>query len=266
MNERAQKKVDVQERRRVRYARAVAVLLDDRKVGGAAAGFEEAVSNGLAAIVCHEWPGSERGRRGIKSPAQLLEVVRTHSRHLGGDRYEVPARDGLGPTVIDVGTLRRGISATQAVRHARPAPDEEEVVTDAAVEALAALDAHPALSWLSYVQADKLDQVAERTDWDARSYASTYWDRLSEDERERRTTRDYVEDQLPADPKERYSTPDPEPCDVCGNDTFIPDGWDVFGGTNGGGVCLACSYVKSEEIAYQDAIMEKMEYEMGKDD
>ncbi len=267
MPESADAKVDVQQRRRIRYARAVAVLLEDRESGGAAAGFDEALSNGLAAIVADEWPGSERRSRGVKSAAELLQVVRQGARDLGGDRYEIPARDVVGPTTIDVGALERAISATQAVRHARSADsDEDEVLKDEAVEALEALDTHPALRWLLYVRADRLDQVAERNDWDARAQASTYWDRLSDDEKERRATEEYVEDQLPADPEERSSMPDPEPCDVCGNEAFLPDGWDVFGGTHEGGVCLACAYVKSEAIAYQDAVMEKIEYEMGKND
>ncbi|MHC3454945.1 hypothetical protein [Streptomyces prasinus] len=89
--------------------------------------FDDALSNGLAAIVAYEWPGEEQGRRGrVESARALLEVIEEHMPATDGivlllDGQPVPklpqadtdtssrARDLSSHTRVDVNTLLDGI-------------------------------------------------------------------------------------------------------------------------------------------------------------
>ncbi|MEU9059172.1 hypothetical protein AB0D13_09915 [Streptomyces sp. NPDC048430] len=67
------------------YARCAAILGADHSAAGAAAVFDQALSNGLAAIVERAWPGEEWKREGLlKSAAELLDVVARSAEPAGG--------------------------------------------------------------------------------------------------------------------------------------------------------------------------------------
>jgi hypothetical protein len=71
-------------------------------------------------------------------------------------------------------------------------------------------------------------------------------------------------DALPLDPEERV--PEPERCDGCMRPTFLPEGWDDFGGTSSPGTCLACGYQRSADDAYDKAVTREMRRMMDRDD
>jgi hypothetical protein len=121
--------------------------------------FDQALSNGLAAIVASEWPGEELDRSGrVLAASALLKVI---EEHLGatdgvvllpdeGSALHIPQGDTASlfqtphlssHTRIDVRTLQNGIDATQKARHGRGAG----ALQRRHVEALLALDGHRSL-------------------------------------------------------------------------------------------------------------------------
>jgi hypothetical protein len=62
--------------------------------------------------------------------------------------------------------------------------------------------------------------------------------------------------ELPFDPGDGVMFPDPEDCDECWRPTFLPTGWDMFGGTNTAGQCIACGYTRTDSEAIDRAIEE----------
>jgi hypothetical protein len=134
------------------------------------------------------------------------------------------------------------------------------------LEAVAILDRHPALYVLEGAKSDDSWLRARRYNWEQMEHAQEYWDALSDDERTRRAAPDYAESHLPADPKERSITPDPQECPVCETQGLLAPRWDDYGGENAPGICVACSYVRSEAFADHAAFADWLEYQMNKDD
>jgi hypothetical protein len=52
-----------------------------------------------------------------------------------------------------------------------------------------------------------------------------------------------------ARPKEREFYPNPQDCDECRRETFLPEGWDDYGGTDSPGMCVACGYMRDAATA-----------------
>ena len=75
--------------------------------------------------------------------------------------------------------------------------------------------------------------------------------------------RERAEDELPFDLKDRLDTPDPEVCDQCGRETFLRQGWDLFGGDDAEGFCMACGYELSPDEAYERAISRRLKEHMN---
>ena len=177
--------------------------------------FDAALTNGLLAIVAEEWPGKEASPKGDRMlPASELLAV----------------IDGAGSLpMVDVPVLREGLDLTQPFRHGR-ADDEFAIIGHAHVGAVAALDEHHALRFLKTARGLSLDECVVRA----------FTER--------------AEEELPFDPKDRLDTPDPDYCDECFRLTFLRSGWDMFGGDNTGGFCVACGYELSEDDAYERAV------------
>jgi hypothetical protein len=177
--------------------------------------FDAALTNGLLAIVADEWPSSETRKDGqLKSARELLAVLDAH---------------GCPFPYVDVPVLRDGLDVSQPIRHGR-AHDEFAVVLLSHIDGLAALDAHPSLRFLERSQGKSVDWCLwaafnERAEWE-----------------------------LPFDPKDRLDVPEPEQCDECWRPTFLPIGWDMFGGTLTAGECIACGYTRSDDAAYDQAV------------
>jgi hypothetical protein len=211
--------------RRARFALNALALSDDTMPPEGA--FDTALTNGLVAIVSHEWPGREREGRRMRSARQLLGVINEQ----GGSRW----------ADVDGEVLSQGLDITQPFRHGR-ADDEWASVGRIHVEAVLALDGHPSLAVL-----DRARQHRE------------YGDLLHALFSER------AEEELPFDPKERSIVPDPDVCDECRRPTFIREGWDMFGGELSEGICIACGYERDHETAYRMAVDHRLEQEFGRD-
>jgi len=212
--------------RRVRYA-ANALALRDNSLPPEGP-YDAALTNGLIAIVVYEWPGREikNENRGIVKSGRELLTL-------------IEASGGLFCVQADF--LRDGLALTQPVRHGR-ADDEFAVILPTHVNAIELLDAHPALNFLDSAQGKTIDESI----WLA--------------------FRDLAESRLPFDPKERFDVPEPEVCDTCLRPTFLPSGWDMFGGTMTGGECLACGDERSDEDALEEAINEAIIGAVERDD
>jgi hypothetical protein len=86
--------------------------------------------------------------------------------------------------------------------------------------------------------------------------ARTYLDLLSVDEITRRADVDYAEEYVEVDNGEYYNTP--HECPVCGTTALIETALDSYVGEYAAGTCIACSYVKSADIADQEGLGEKI--------
>lgn len=183
--------------------------------------FDVALTNGLAAIVASDHAGSEKDRKGrILAARQLLDILEA----AGSD--------------LDFGALREGLDVTQPLRHGG-ADDEFLMPVRRHLQALVALDEHPALRVLE----------------DARSVASTdeLLSRLYDEAVREAAGVDYLS------LKEQLDRPDFEICDVCGRETFLPEGFDDFGGTLAPGQCFACGYRRDDETARDQALAAEWE-------
>ncbi len=218
--------------RRCVFALNALALRDDRLPRDGA--FDAAVANGLAAIVASESSGDElenkrtQGKRAensrrVKSPLQLVETISQKQAN-----WTSPIR------AVVLASLKEGIEKAQPVRHGK-ADEEWDVLDEKHVEALVALDEHPALQVLD--------------DLDGKSFAEAvtvlYW---------LETDRHY-----PADPWERSQIPEPACCDDCGRQTLVSEGFDAFGIGPGEGVCVACGL----ERTYEDTVADRLRWKIG---
>lgn len=251
---------EIEERRARQYAICTYALDYDRVTDGAEGVFDQALSNGLAAIVAHAWPGAESDDRGVLSAARLLSVLEergairddgiVHILRPGEPEWDtVPWEDKPVPnfTLIDVPTLREAISASQAIRHARDAGEAvASGLSDAHIQALRELDHHPAL----YTLTDEMIQRAERNvaeeDAAERDRALDYWHSLGSEEQTRREAFDYAAAYAWETKDGRIEVGE---CSVCWQEAFVAEEFDGFLDEIGVGTCIACSYRRSRRMA-----------------
>jgi hypothetical protein len=177
--------------------------------------FDASLTNGLLSIVAAEWPGADASQKGDKMlPASQLLTVIENSG---------------GPPMVNVRVLREALDLTQPFRHGR-ADDEFAIINPGHLAALAALDEHHALRFVETARGRSLDECVV----------------LAFTER--------AEEELPFDPKDRLDIPEPDYCDECNRWTFLHSAWDMFGGNNAGGFCIACGYELSEDEADERAV------------
>lgn len=232
------------------YARCTAVLLEDRRLPGAEAAFDQALTNGLAAIVAHQWPGHELHPSGqVKSAARLLDVISEKARAAlipnGAFVILLMPEDAVPSeqVLIHVATLQTGINETQPVRHARGHGN----LAHQHVEALRLLNDHPALCSLDEQLGEgewAREQVRDRYRW---AEAEEYLALIGDEEAQRRST--MAGEYLPAKPKHRLTDPGLHECPVCGYEALRAHGFDDFGMGVAYGMCLVCSYQRSYAVA-----------------
>jgi hypothetical protein len=116
------------------------------------------------------------------------------------------------------------------------------------LDALRALSAHPRLR----LEDERFDRhwLAEmRADREAQERARIYFESPTDEERARRASPQYVEDYLPFDPKERYSSDPPRACPVCELETLVVEWLDSYAGEYGAGTCMSCGYTRTQFVA-----------------
>lgn len=204
--------------RRMRYATNV-MALESNSVPPEGP-LDVAMTNGLAAIVAYVNPQDvyETGRNGVQrmlSARKLIDVAL-----------------GFGIS-IDRQALLEALGLTQPMRHGN-ADDEWVAPATKHLDALRALDTHPGLGVLKL--------AAKTRDVDA-LLVELYGD----------AAREASNAPVAYDAGPGYYL-EPEECDECWRMTFMPYGHDQFGGTNSPGVCAACGYERSSELAYRLAL------------
>ena len=255
---------DAQQRRRRHYAQCTAELIRGPD-GGHAALFDQAISNALAAIVAAEQPERLLRKDGeVHAAQQLLDVVTDIGQaEPDGAVSLVPEpvdSEGvvhidrfLGTTRptgvrVDVPRLRDAINSTGGTRHGSGGTP----LNDDVINALRVLDDHPALCVLDDYLQDGSEQRAVDEDEAERRRAAEYWAALPENELARRRAADLAQTRPSADPHEQLDLHD---CPVCGcRELIVERVTDAFGLGYGPGVCLVCSYRRSELLAEWIAI------------
>ncbi|OIJ62788.1 hypothetical protein WN71_037615 [Streptomyces mangrovisoli] len=227
--------------------------------------FDQALSNGLAAIVAFEWPGKESDRnRRVLSASALLQVIEKHIPATDGivlvpDQHPMPQipqgdSDSLfqaprlsSHTRIDVSTLQNGIEASQAARHGRGVGGLQH----RHIEALLALDGHRSLGVMGEEQQDRIQQTAQREDAASQKRAAEYLERIGEEEAARRA--ENVANPYAYHPKHNPDGHDLDTCPVCGHETFCVEGLDPVFGQVVYGQCLVCTYTRTPGAAEDEA-------------
>lgn len=261
-----------QRQRARQYAVCTYALRHDQVADGAEAIYDQALTNGLAAIVAHQCPGAEmqRGTTGKALAAEaLLKVLKKLGIDAGGGVVRVmhdPGRpayeDNLAFgrlenfTTVDVPAFREALRVTQEIRHARATGDAGQALTDRHVEALAALDYHPALFSITDELMERSQAGIAGRDAAERTRACAYYQALDDDERERREAI-YYEDAHAWETKNERSVV--EDCPVCGALALVAPELDRVIAEIGIGYCFVCSYQRTAEVAEDAAYALDME-------
>ncbi|MFJ2647919.1 hypothetical protein ACIO1C_14445 [Streptomyces sp. NPDC087420] len=248
----------MQIQRALQYARCAAVLDSDPDVPSEGT-YDQALTNGLAAIVAHEWPGEEANAKGRMHAANtLLDVIEQHAvAQPDGSRLIPWVRFDGSPagTRVDVAALRHGVTETQGVRHARGTGTLER----AHVDALVALDDHPALRRIGEVTSDGQWVNAKIADSYEQQRAEEYLIFIGDEEADERAERapDRLEPYHPRHNPDRNGT-ELGYCPVCHREAFKLDTPDEEYGMSIG-ACLVCSYTRSPQVSYYLTLTAEME-------
>jgi hypothetical protein len=270
--------MDVQRRRARQYAVCTYAVRYDRVTDGAEGVFDQALTNGLAAIVAYEWPRAELNDRGrMLAASQLLAVIEQRGKHAEEGTIRI-LRDGepewvestidgeLAPnfTSVDAPTLRDALRATQRVRHARDEGDQSgPLLAEQHIKALEELDYHPALFAVTDEQIDRAEVGIADADAAERRRAAEYWNALGPDERTRRVAIDY-NDLYAWETKDGRC--EVEVCPVCLTVALVADDFDSYLDAIGIGSCIACSYHRSRDVADDEAMMSELRRQVERDD
>lgn len=262
---------DRQRERARQYAACTYALRHDRVSDGAEAIYDQALTNGLAAIVAHDWPGADMEGSGGKSRAasRLLGEIADRGTQAERGRVRVihavhqpeyEEHPALGRienfTAVDVPALRDALSVTQAIRHARATGEDGAKLTEQHVEALAALDYHPALFAITDELVERSQAGIADRDEAERARAAAYYQALDADERERRDAIDYVSEHAWETHDDRSVV---EECPVCSTRALVAPVQDNVIGEFGIGFCFVCSYRRAAEVAEEAAYQLDME-------
>lgn len=247
-------------------------LRHDRVSDGAEGVYDQALTNGLAAIVAHNWPGEEMEGSGGKSRAAraLLKVIenrgvqpdrgRVRVMHYV-DQPEYEEHPALGRvenfTTVDVPAFQDALRVTQAIRHARATGEDGAELTEQHVEALTALDYHPALFAITDELIERSQAGIAGRDGAERARAAAYYQALDHDERERREAIDYVSDH--ARETHHGDRAVVEECPVCSTQALVAQVQDTVIGEIGIGFCFVCSYQRTAGVAEEAAYRLDME-------
>lgn len=253
--------VDVQRQRARQYAVCSYALTHDRVTDGAEGVFDQALTNGLAAIVAAEWPGAEFRKNGTMHPASdLLKAIKArgvasdddvvHVLRPGEPEWiAVTCDDDPFPnfTVVDVAALTDALRATQAIRHARDdGAGTEPGLTERHITALQTLAHHPALFGVTDEEIDRAEARVANADAIEAKRADVYLAALSDEERARRMAISYPDEYACTARDERCEVED---CPVCSSLALVARTFDGWLDEIGIGTCIVCSYRRSPDVA-----------------
>lgn len=219
-----------------------------------AAAYDGALTSVLLLIV-HEMDGSASaapdGR--THSARRLLDFIGAKTSNKAETTLRVVRAEGWTSWfAVRLALLREALDRTQATRHGRTPP---QLLEQRHIDALLELGKHPDISDISAIVVERALEVAREYDSAARAQATDLLHRLPDDEVQRLADPDRLNSLLPwTDPKESLDRPEYDDCPVCWNMSFQPDGFDYFGGVHSAGQCVVCGYLRSEAIAYDEAV------------
>ncbi|MGA5703112.1 hypothetical protein [Peterkaempfera bronchialis] len=272
---------DEQRRRAEKYAECTAQLSAAPDPAGAESLFDTGFTNGLVAIVVHEWPGQEHDARGRTLPASaLLKLIEQKA----ADGVLAEAADAPGTYVIpepnpvsfswmedgeeisldtriDVATLRDGLEATQHIRHAR-AGSSTRWLEERHIEALVALDYRQALHALSNEEENRDWERVRAEDRHSVEQAVDHLALIGDDEADRRAE---AARRLHTGyhPKENPDGVELSDCPVCWRQAFSATCEDELAMGQGPGQCFACGYERSPSMSYHLATIEHFKVRWG---
>ena len=242
--------------RRKIYAACTAALLEETSIPGEGT-FDAALTNGLLAIASVAIPGHKSANTtGFMPPASTVlddliaefgatsGVVEVPTGEEANDLSNIGILIGLGHELkvpINVDQLREALKRTQPTRHGS-GPDEQ--LTAADVQALAELDAHPALRCLGDLQNDLAWTRGDINNDFEMDRAVEFMRLLDEDDIEARV--EAAERYAPGYDDGRQM----QDCPVCGHQTLVPTGGDGFGYGHTAGTCVVCTYRRGEHATY----------------
>jgi hypothetical protein len=254
-------------------------------LAGREAIFDQALSNGLSAIVAHEWPGEDLYKKNGKtlSASDLLKVIAAHvpqdaatgvhvirdpadiqeQREHGPEaasepipkgtegsifQFERPALPALD-TRVDVRVLEDSLGASQPARHG----GGEGCLQRRHIAALLALDDHISLRNVEEAHADRGWDRARNEDRRSASQAVALLALIGDDEAGHRA--EAAENPNAYHPKHNPDGHAFDSCPVCGHDTFCVQGLGIWGDV-GFGQCAVCSYIRSPQTADDEGFRE----------
>ncbi|MGP4030320.1 hypothetical protein [Actinomadura sp. 3N407] len=265
MSPRGAQDTAVQRGRARQYALCTIAVGYDRVSDGVEGVFDQALTNGLAAIVAHTWPGNEIEGQRVRSAAGLLEVVKAKGESREPGVWHVPhepADQEHGPTLLEarqtgdvtpvrVEVLHTAIKATQAIRHARDTGQHTgAVLTADHVDALEELDWHPALRTVMDELQGRHEAAVPAADRAERRRATEYLFLLGDEEVQRRAAIDYASLHRPHHKDDETTVED---CPVCDNLSLVAENHDGLLAEIGIGQCVICSYQRTAEAASAQA-------------
>ncbi|MCA2230467.1 hypothetical protein [Nonomuraea aurantiaca] len=260
-----------QRRRAEQFGACVYALRRGPSARGAEAVFDQALTNGLAVIVAHAWPGKEFKREGYMLPASgLLEVIEANGIPADNGATRVlhdPTKpefvksifwrgpgdeEGLEPNFTEVRgpILKRALEITQEIRHAREVSEQpSESLSAEHLEALDALGDYPEITHAITAEALAAHETQVSANDDAeQARAERYLEALGDDEAQRRADTSEWADQFTPTPGDPDSTTF-EHCPVCGYETLVAPYRDGYLDEIGIGHCFVCSYERTEQVA-----------------
>lgn len=241
------------------YAAGTAILQQDKEVAGAEGIFNQALTNGLLAVAAHSIPGHPAADASARPPSasRILDDLAAAFGKDGetclvdtGEENTDFTAVGLVPLgrprilAVPVDKLRDAIRRTDPTRHGRAAAGS---LTEEDIEALAELDGHPAQRALVGRYADEAWRRGRVDDLNEYARAEEYLGLFDEDERVRRA------EDLPSPssaPGDDLGVP-LQACPVCGTEALVAAGTDEMGYGIAPGVCVVCSYRRSEDAAHE---------------
>lgn len=152
---------------------------------------------------------------------------------------------------VDVPAFREALQVTQAIRHARATGDDQTApLSETHVNALEALDHHPALFTITDELIERSQAGIAGRDAAERARAGAYYQALDIEERERRQTIDYTEQHAWETKDDRSVV---EVCPVCETRALVAPETDTVIEEIGIGFCFVCSYQRTAEVAHEAA-------------
>ncbi|WUH88696.1 hypothetical protein OG900_38805 [Streptomyces sp. NBC_00433] len=244
--------------------------------------FDQALSNGLAAIVATHWPGEEARPNGhVYFARDLLKVIAGRAAedgspgvHLIEDPAPVePLPPGPAGTIfdvprivpepvitrVDVALLTEAIDLSGNARHGRGNGGLQRCH----IEALLALDDHPALGTLTEEITDQDGTRAREESRLSVAQAQSLLELIGGDEAGRRA--EAAVNPNGYDPKTNPEGIEARDCPVCGFETFFGLGYDIWGWV-AYGQCAVCSYQRSQRMADEEGARRQIEHLLNEDD